>query len=176
MELAVSGVPQRYRGTLQLANQEVEVLRAAEQELVHTGRITPVHPATEGITARTIRELVGRALERLPPQPDPLPPEVVEAERLPSWDAAHRATIHLPEDEDALAAARERLKFDELFTLELGVGFRRQRLAAERTGVGHDADAPLPARLLASLPVLTDPRADAVDATRSPRRWPRPRR
>ena len=50
MELAVSGVAQLYRGTLQLANQEVEVLRGAEQDLVHTARITPVHPASEGIT------------------------------------------------------------------------------------------------------------------------------
>ena len=37
MELAVSGVAQLYRGRLQMANQEVEVLRGAEQELVHTG-------------------------------------------------------------------------------------------------------------------------------------------
>ena len=66
-ELAVSGVvPSCYRARLQLANQEVELLRGDEQDLVHTGRITPVHPAAEGITTRTIRELVWRALERLP--------------------------------------------------------------------------------------------------------------
>jgi ATP-dependent DNA helicase RecG len=151
MELAVSGVAQLYRGRLQLANQEVEILRGADQDLVHTGRITPVHPAAEGVSARTIRELVSRALDRLPPQPDPLPAEVLQAEGLAGWDAAIRA-IHLPEDDRALGAARERLKFDELFTLELGVGFRRQRLAAERSGVRHDADTPLAHGLLRSLP------------------------
>ena len=31
---------------------------AEDVETVHTGRITPVHPASEGITTRTIRELV----------------------------------------------------------------------------------------------------------------------
>ncbi|MEX0984350.1 MAG: ATP-dependent DNA helicase RecG [Actinomycetota bacterium] len=153
MELAVSGVAQVYRGRLQLAGQEVEVLRGTEQDLVHTGRITPVHPATEGITARTIRELVSTALDRLPAQPDPLPAGIVAAEGLSAWDDALRA-IHLPEDAAALSAARERLKFDELFTLELGVGFRRQRLAAERTGIRHDADAALPAALLSSLPFV----------------------
>jgi len=56
-ELAVSGIAGMYRGRLQLANQEVEVL-TAEGDTVHTGRITPVHPASEGISTRTIRELV----------------------------------------------------------------------------------------------------------------------
>ena len=69
-ELAVSGTIAMYRGHLQVQNQEVEILRGSE-ETVHTGRITPVHPATEGVTSRTIRELVFRALEQLAPIPDP---------------------------------------------------------------------------------------------------------
>ena len=163
MELAVSGVAQVYRGRLQLANQEVEVLRGEEQDLVHTGRITPVHPASEGITARTIRELVSKALQGLPPQPDPLPAEIVRAEGLTDHDAALRA-IHLPEDDRALAEARERLKFDELFTLELGVGFRRQRLAAERSGVRHDPGSAVAADLLGALPFApTAAQARAMD-------------
>jgi len=75
-ELAVSGVVQLYRGRLQLANQEVEILRSDEQDLVHTGRITPVHPAADGITPRTIRELIWRAFERLPATDDPLPDDI----------------------------------------------------------------------------------------------------
>ena len=71
LELAVSGTVTRYRGRLQLANQEAEVLGGDERDLVHTGRITPVHRASEGITTRTIRELVFSALERLPTIPDP---------------------------------------------------------------------------------------------------------
>ena len=133
-ELAVSGVVQLYRGRLQLANQEVEVLRSGEQDLVHTGRITPVHPATDGITPRTIRELVWLALQQLPRQADPLPEDLRAAEALSDRDQALR-WIHFPADQHELDVARERLKFDELFTLELGVAFRRQRLEAERTGV-----------------------------------------
>ena len=48
VELAVSGIVQLYRRRLQLANQEVEVLRSDEQDLVHTGRITPVHRGHRG--------------------------------------------------------------------------------------------------------------------------------
>ncbi len=150
-EVAVSGLVQLYRGRLQLAGQEVEILRGSDQDLVHTGRITPVHPASEGITARTLRELIWKALDVLPPQPDPMPLDVIGPERLASWDEAIRR-IHFPADDAELASARERLKFDELFTLGLGVAFRRQRLSAERTGVAHGPDGPLTRELADALP------------------------
>ena len=79
-ELAVSGVVTLYRGRTQLANQEVELLRGDDSDLIHTARITPVHPASDGIATRTIRELVFSALQRLPTIPDPLPSELVEGE------------------------------------------------------------------------------------------------
>jgi ATP-dependent DNA helicase RecG len=150
-ELAVSGVASLYRGRLQLANQEVEVLRGDDADLVHTGRITPVHPATEGVSSRTIRELVHRAIARLPAIPDPLPASIVAAESLGPYDLALRH-IHFPEDPRELELARQRLKFDELFTLELGVAFRRHRLEADRAGVAHDRGGPLTERLMASVP------------------------
>jgi ATP-dependent DNA helicase RecG len=150
MELAVTGLPTRYKGRVQLSKQEVEVL-SGDDELVHMGRITPVHRASEGIATRTIRELIWKAFEQLPPLGDPLPPALVEAEGLGSYDWAIRR-IHFPEDETDLARARERLKFDELFTLELGVAFRKARLAEERTGVEHDPGSDLVERFVTSVP------------------------
>jgi ATP-dependent DNA helicase RecG len=151
VEVAVSGTATLYKGRLQLAQQEVEVLRGGDADLVHTGRITPVHPATEGITARTIRELVHRAIDRLGPIADPLPEEIVKAEGLGSYDRALR-DIHFPADDAALDAARERLKFDELFTLELGVAFRKRRLDTDSAGIAHVPDGPLTDRLLEAIP------------------------
>ena len=150
-ELAVSGTVSRYRGKLQMANFEVEILRGAEADMVHTGRITPVHRATEGVTTRTIRELVFRALERLRTIPDPLPNDIVAAESLWAFDPAIRA-IHFPESQEDLSRARERLKFDELFTLELGVAFRKHRVEAGQRGVAHVTRGPLVERLLATVP------------------------
>ena len=151
MEVAVSGTVQLYRHRLQLANQEIEILRSDEQDLVHTGRITPVHRATDGISPRTIRELVWRALEQVPMLPDPVPEDIRTAESLTDRDQALR-WIHFPADQRELDTARDRLKFDELFTLELGVGFRRRRLAAERTGIAHVTSAPMLDAFGASLP------------------------
>jgi ATP-dependent DNA helicase RecG len=150
-EVAVSGVASLYKGRLQLSKHEVEFLRGDEADLVHTGRITPVHPATDGVTTRTIRELLHRALERLGPIADPMPADVVDAEGLGSYDRALR-DIHFPADERALAAARERLKFDELFTLELGVAFRKHRVGSESGGVAHRPGGALLDRLAATIP------------------------
>jgi ATP-dependent DNA helicase RecG len=151
LEVAVSGTVTRYRGRLQLGNQEAEILGGEERDLVHTGRITPVHRASEGVTTRTIRELVFSALEQLPPIADPMPSELIEAEQLQDLDTALRR-VHFPDDADQLARAVERLKFDELFTLELGVAFRKHRLESERTGVAHRTEGELTDRLLATTP------------------------
>ncbi|MGZ5129203.1 MAG: ATP-dependent DNA helicase RecG, partial [Actinomycetota bacterium] len=174
MEVAVSGVASRYQGRLQLANQEVEVLGGGDADLVHTGRITPVHPASEGITTRTIRELVYRAFERLGPVHDPMPPDVIDAERLGSYDRALR-DIHFPEDDAALAGARERLKFDELFVLELGVAFRKHRVEADQQGVAHASAGRLTERLLATLPFeATDAQRRAIGEIDAAMARPRP--
>ncbi len=150
-EVAVSGVAQLYRGRLQLANQEVELLKGDEQDLVHTGRITPVHRATEGITTRTVRELVWRALEQILAIADPLPQAIVQAESLQEFDRAIRR-IHFPDDQKELHEAQERLKFDELFVLELGVAFRKHRVERAEQGIVHRPDGPLVERLLATVP------------------------
>jgi ATP-dependent DNA helicase RecG len=151
LELAVSGTVTRYRGRLQLANLEAEILGGEERGLVHTGRITPVHRASEGITTRTIRELVFSALDRLPPIADPMPADLLDTEALDDLDTALRR-VHFPEDAGQLGRAVERLKFDELFTLELGVAFRKHRLESDRTGVAHVAEGALVDGLLSTVP------------------------
>src|SRR5438067_2470907 len=78
---------------------------------------------------------------------DPLPEEVTRPEGLVSFDWAIRK-IHFPDSPQELDRARERLKFDELFTLELGVAFRKHRVARAESGVAHERDGVLLKRLL----------------------------
>jgi len=151
MEVAVSGRVGLYRGRLQLQNQQVEPLRGEEADTVHTGRIIPVHPATDGVTARTIRELVFRALQRLRRIDDPVPADVLAGEDLVNEDTALRA-IHFPEGPRELRAATDRLKFDELLLLELAVAFRKRRLERHAAGVAHDPGANLAESFVRSLP------------------------
>ena len=152
-EVAVSGVAQLYGGRRQVAKQEVELLTSDEHDLVHMGRITPVHRATEGVTTRTVRELLWLALERLGPLADPLPEALVESEGLVPFGTAIRQ-IHFPDTQRQLTAATTRLKFDELFTLELGVAFRKHRVERAERGVTHDPVGAILERFEASLPFV----------------------
>jgi ATP-dependent DNA helicase RecG len=151
MEVAVSGRVETFRGKPQLANHLIEILSGDEGEKVHTGRITPVHAVAEGITTRTLRELAFGALQRLGPIPDPLPATVLEGEGLAPEDEALRA-IHFPADQEALDRARGRLKFDELFALELGVAYRKRRVERSAKAVTHDAEGELAGGLVDGLP------------------------
>ena len=148
--------------------QDVEILRGDDAETVHTGRIIPVHAATEGVSARTIRELAYRALQQLGPIPDPFPEEAIGPERLVTEDEALRA-VHFPDVPAQLERAVDRLKFDELFTLELGVAYRKRRVERTERGVAHTVEGTLVDRFLANLPFdLTSAQRRAIrrEATR----------
>ena len=90
-------------------------------------------------------------MEQLPEIPDPVPADVVGGEGLLDLDTAIRR-IHFPEDQRELAAATDRLKFDELFTLELGVAFRKRRVEGAEQGVEHVPGGSLTDRVFAALP------------------------
>jgi ATP-dependent DNA helicase RecG len=129
----------------------VEILKGGEADQVHTGRIVPVHPAAEGVSTGTIRRLVHDALARLPRLPDPIPAEIRDRHGLQGLPLALRE-VHFPEDSASVDRARQRLKFDELFFLELGVAFRKHRVEAETVGVAHDLSGDLAERFVERLP------------------------
>ncbi|HEV3474338.1 MAG TPA: ATP-dependent DNA helicase RecG, partial [Actinomycetota bacterium] len=151
-EVAVFGKVTAYRGRLRVQNPAVEVLRGGgDADQVHTGRVIPVHPAGEGVSTGVIRRLVYDALGRRPPMRDPIPDDIREREKVEPLDRA-MAQIHFPDDLDAADRARHRLKFDELFFLELGVAFRKHRVEAETQGVAHDLSGDLANRFVDALP------------------------
>ena len=150
-EVAVSGKLSAFRGRLRVQNPAVEILKGGEADHVHTGRIVPVHPAGEGVSTGVIRRLVHDALRRLPEPPDPLPEEVRRRDGLVSLGAALRG-IHFPDDDEARDRALARLKFDELFFLELGVAFRKHRVEAQTEGIAHDLSGDLADRFVEALP------------------------
>jgi ATP-dependent DNA helicase RecG len=173
-EVAVSGKVTAFRGRLRVQNPAVEVLTGGDADQVHTGRIVPVHPAGEGVSTGVIRRLVHEALRRLPPLPDPIPEDVRERQGLPPLPNAVRH-IHFPETADDERRARHRLKFDELFFLELGVAFRKHRVEEATEGVAHDPGGDLAPRFVEALPFeLTAAQRRAIDEIGSDMERPRP--
>lgn len=83
---------------------------------------SPVYPLTEGLSSKMIAANVRQALDTAEGLDyDPLPKGLREANGLCGRKEALE-NIHFPADEKALAGARRRLTFEELFYLNLALG------------------------------------------------------
>ncbi len=105
-----------------------------DKELIHTGRLVPVYPLTQGLHPRQIRKLVKGVIDQWAWQvEDFLPPEVKRQCKLLELPQAI-AQSHYPEDEAAKDKARIRLAFDELFLLQLGVLSKKRAWQEDQPG------------------------------------------
>ena len=84
-------------------------------------KIVPVYRATEGLPSRQISKVVVQVLDELPENmPDPLP-EAIRAKYKLCHIRYALKQIHFPDDNETLATARDRLVFEELLILQLGM-------------------------------------------------------
>lgn len=92
-----------------------------------TGRIMPVYALTAGVSNHLLASLALRCVEECAGQiPDELPGALRQRHQLAALEYALQ-NIHFPADGEALAVARRRLAFEELFTLSCGLAFLRRR-------------------------------------------------
>jgi ATP-dependent DNA helicase RecG len=128
-KLAVHGKPARYGGGVSLSHPEFDRLDEDGTNL-DTGRIIALYPGTalleqSGFTSRTFRKIIYTLIkERGEELRETLPASVVESCQLMDGRVARRA-IHFPKSPDELEAARERLKFEELFFFQLMLATKR---------------------------------------------------
>jgi ATP-dependent DNA helicase RecG len=124
--------------------------------------LVPVHPATEGISAARLRELMWEARPLMAAAVEPLPAALRVEERLPDRPAALTA-VHFPESEEEEQGARRRLAFEELFLLQLAVAGRRRSRREGRRARPLAARGVVVDRWRWSLPFeLTDDQVNAV--------------
>ncbi|CAN5810226.1 ATP-dependent DNA helicase RecG [soil metagenome] len=141
--VSMSGRIDQLRGTLCFKSPEWEELTG---DSIHTGRIVPVYPLTQGLYQKTLRGIVRAALDRgLPLVEEYLPRETLERVANPQLIPLAEALewMHYPEGDtpdDARrrwAAAKSRLAFDELLSLQLGLLQRKQGYQDE-PGIAFD--------------------------------------
>jgi ATP-dependent DNA helicase RecG len=132
--IAASGLVKQGKYGINLDNPELEVLADSEAIIssLKIGRVLPVYPLIEGVSADVIRAAVMTVLPAAQQLIDPLPPVVREQYNLMEL-AASIQNIHFPEDSDTKGFARRRLIFDEFFYLQLGFLQRRQVLRQVQT-------------------------------------------
>ena len=121
VEYILFGKPTMFNGRYNLTHPEIDVYKP-EAEIKG---LQGVYYITETLrnrsfTSRNIRQLVENLLSSVKLIDETLPDEIIRANHLMPLDAALR-NIHRPESVQALNKAQERLKFDELFFLQLNI-------------------------------------------------------
>ena len=164
-EVLASGAVALFRGQMQMASPEVEILDESEDQDARAPGIVPVYPLTKGIRQRWLRGRVAALLERddlMAELEEILPESWLRKSGWPSRREAFRQ-MHFPESDEAAELALERFKFEEAFLLQLLGALNRQRNRREKGPVAPD-ESRLLERFLSGLPFkLTDAQAKAMD-------------
>jgi ATP-dependent DNA helicase RecG len=116
--ISVSGKVDQYLGRLVMNSPDIE---SVDIENLNTNRIVPVYALTERVTQKWLRKLMKQVVEYWAPNvADALPQSVrSSAKVMPLGEALMQ--VHFPDTQEKLQAARERLGFDEIFFLQMGV-------------------------------------------------------
>ncbi len=133
-EVYVAGTVEQYTGRGAIPGKTFAMRSPALEfadrsgERVHTASITPVYSETKGVTSRFLRYQVKNLLPIVGSVPEYLPAEIIRRQNLMDIHDALRA-IHFPQSNTQLLSAQARLRFDELFFLQLAALVRREQSA-----------------------------------------------
>ena len=122
VEYVVFGKPTVFNNRINVTHPDMD--RADTLELSSMG-MQPYYSTTEkmkkrGLTSRTLEKLIRSLLEKLPPLPETIPDFITGPRHLISRDEALRQ-IHYPKTAKEMEQARLRLKFEELFFIQLNI-------------------------------------------------------
>jgi ATP-dependent DNA helicase RecG len=153
--IAISGTVSEFRGNKVFESPAWELLK--ERELIHTGRLVPVYPLTQGLYPRQVRKWTREAIDNYGHQlGEFLPADIRSRCRFADLPVAI-TQVHYPDDPATAREARRRLAFDELFLLQLGVLARKRDWQEGQPGHALRIDSEMMSRFLHSLPfALTD--------------------
>ena len=164
--LVVYGKPKSKGPLIFIDHPEFEIIEegGGDEAMIHLRRITPIYPATEGLSQRVLRGLLYRTLQEadLSELPETLP-----AGLDPTLRGAALRAIHFPKDDEELERARRHLVLSEFFALQMLVAGRR-KLTVARAGESHCGSGELLERFYAALPfALTGAQTRAVAEIRA---------
>src|SRR5579883_2203277 len=127
--IVVTGTKQRFGNKVEFTVRSHELPERGEP--LNTGRLVPIYPLTEGLSAKALRKYTKYVVDRYAGViPEHLPASIRrEGKLLPLPEAVSQ--IHYPENEEMLLASRRRLGFDEFFMIHLGMQERRTRWQRE---------------------------------------------
>jgi len=135
-QISASGKADRFGRSknLSLQSPEYEVL-FNNNPPIHTGRLIPVYPETQGVSSKWLRRQIFTILTQHANELNEyLPETILQQNHLMGFMEAIQA-IHFPKDLETAEKAKERLAFDELFLMQLAANKRRSEWQKKQKGL-----------------------------------------
>jgi ATP-dependent DNA helicase RecG len=126
-EIVVAGEVETFRGKLQL--KQPDMANDADGMVEDAGRLLPIYPATRSLPTWFLRRSIRHALDLIDIA-ETLPDEL-RVQRALMGRAEALRTIHQPDDWKQLTRAKERLRYDEAFVMQVVLAQRRMLAALE---------------------------------------------
>ncbi|MBI5214844.1 MAG: ATP-dependent DNA helicase RecG [Ignavibacteriae bacterium] len=161
--LAVSGRVGSFMNRTQMIHPSIDKLEVSDEEgmtlegFLHTGGIVPKYSSTEelrnlNLESRSFRRILKAMIDEFAGYVQEfLPKSIVESYKFLSLKEA-LSSIHFPHSYDSLEDARRRLKFDELFALQLVLALRRKSVKVDLPGIPFNVQSKYARALVDSLP------------------------
>jgi len=160
--VAFSGKLTMYRSPQLIHPEYDKISEEGESNPLHTRGIVPMYPSTEflsrgGLDSRGFRRILYTALNRVRGTiPETLSDEILSNQALGSLSEALE-NIHFPQDWSKFSEAQRRLKFEELFYIQLFLILHRRNREMEQKGIAFHRVGELTKGYISSLPFeLTD--------------------
>jgi len=146
---------------LEMVHPEYQFITDAQAEMLEQ-TLTPIYPATEGLTQTRLRKLAGQALAVLEHHPDALdeliPYPLAATRDMPMLGVSLRYLHKPPADADlalltgGLHPAQQRLAFEELLAHQISLRILRQQIQQARSFLMQHTGHKLINKFLANLP------------------------
>ncbi|MDA1335193.1 MAG: ATP-dependent DNA helicase RecG [bacterium] len=116
-------------GKIYISNPAFEKISRPSYHGTVSPTLTPVYPATQGLSSRWIQYHIQKTFGGFKEQDieDTIPQDILDRYHLPSLWQSLRA-IHFPKNQGEVEGARKRLAFDEIFFIQLSRMQERMRL------------------------------------------------
>ncbi|MHB8793579.1 MAG: ATP-dependent DNA helicase RecG [Thermoleophilia bacterium] len=118
---------------------------------LHTTGFVPVYPTTEKISVKRLRGWLGRVRPLAVQLADPLP-TALRAELMLPWRSDAVISMHFPRTAVEFGVAEQRLIFEELYLMQVGLLSHRRQFKKERRGVALGEVGRLTKDFVRSLP------------------------
>lgn len=139
VDYVLFGKVNEFHGTLSMTHPEMETLQKFREH--QQQNFIGVYPATEktrnaNINGKVIRNLVENIFEKIGPNAiaETLPQYILDDFKLPNLETAIR-TLHMPTNLSQVSMSQFRIKFEELFWVQLVMASRKQKDAREIQGI-----------------------------------------